>query len=137
MSKKQINTTRTLLKNNLIEEPSVNFTEELMKKITTQEKNKSIIYNPIISKKSFRIIILTVISLLIVLLSLPSSYFNSPYNSLLVKFSNIFTNLFSGIDFSFINKTPIIIPITIISGWILLFSDILINKIINKKVTTD
>ena len=137
MSKKQINTTRTLLKNNLIEEPSVNFTEELMKKITTQEKNKSIIYNPIISKKSFGIIILTVISLLIVLLSLPSSYFNSPYNSLLVKFSNIFTNLFSGIDFSFINKTPIIIPITIISGWILLFSDILINKIINKKVTTD
>ena len=137
MSKKQINITRDLLKKNLIEEPSVDFTKNLMEKITVQEKNKSTIYNPIISKKSFGIIILTVISLLIVLLILPSSYFNSQYNNLFVHFSNIFTNLFSNIDFSFIYKIPILIPIIIISGWVLLFSDILINKFINKSITTD
>ncbi|MCK5823593.1 MAG: hypothetical protein KAG95_06290 [Bacteroidales bacterium] len=137
MSKKSIHITRDLLKKQLIEEPSVDFTEKFMKKIIVQKKNKSIIYKPIISKKAFTIIIFSVISLLIVLLSLPSSYFNSPYNNLLVEICNIYSNLFSNIDFSFLNKTPIIIPITIISGWILLFSDMLINKIIDKKITTD
>ncbi len=128
------NITRDLLKKNLIEEPSVDFTEQLMKKITAQEKQKAIIYKPIISKKAFGIIILSAIILIIVLISLPSSYFNSPYNSV---FINIYSNLFSNINLSFLNKIPVIIPITIIAAWILIFSDLLINRIINKKITTD
>ncbi|MBE9468934.1 MAG: hypothetical protein IMY72_11545 [Bacteroidetes bacterium] len=136
MKKKSINITTDLLKKQLIVEPSVDFTENLMKKIIVQKKSISIIYKPIISKKTFLIIILSVISLLIVLLSLPSSYFSSRYNSLLIEFSNIFTKTFENIDFSFIYKIPLLIPLIIISGWILLFSDMLINKFINRSITS-
>ncbi len=132
MNKKLINITRNLLKKNLIEEPSVDFTEQLMKKINAQEKQKSIIYQPIITKKTFGIILFSAIILLIILINLPSSYFNSPYNSL---FINAYSNLFSNIDLSFLNKIPVLVPITILAMWILIFSDILINKILNKKTT--
>ena len=137
MNKKSINITRDFIKNNLIEEPSVDFTEQLMKRITAQEKQRSLIYKPIITKKAFGIIILSAIIILIVLISLPSSYFNSPYNNLFIHISNIYSNLFSTIDLSFLNKIPVIIPIIIISSWILIFSDIMINRIINKKFRTD